>query len=296
MMRKIIEQTKSQTLCFCGCGELTSPGMLYLHGHNNPYNSMNEKQKERRLKKFRDTWEKKKDRGYVSPCKGKKNPNMGWAKGLTKENDERIKRLSKSEKRWWDDPKNSDAIKERNKKISENSAFRRPEIIKANVEKMKKLRLQNPEKWHNLCVRNSRVLVEMNTDWEFYERYGIKKNNIYPHYNKIWERQRKKVRKRAGCQSELSGDDGVLHTHHIYSFREFYKICYQLYIEPYVILFNQSVFDSLPGIIPDIIIEEAHSSDNLIVLTKDEHYELEGMPPTFFFEVMRENAKECVGQ
>lgn len=45
---------------------------------------------------------------------------ISWARGLTKETDERVKHVSEGRKKWWDKNKNSEVAKERNKKLSQN--------------------------------------------------------------------------------------------------------------------------------------------------------------------------------
>jgi len=57
-----------------------------------------------------------------------------------------------------------------------------------------------------------------------------------------------------------------------------------------------SSFKVLPYylLIPDAIFEEANKESNLICVTRNEHPEIEGMPPTFFEAILRKlNNASC---
>jgi predicted nucleic acid-binding Zn ribbon protein len=116
------------------------------------------------------------------------------------------------------------------------------------------------------------------------------KGGCFPCYGENWIKNKNKIKKRANFISEISDNNGgAMAVHHIIPQRVFVQKYIDLCLSD-IPSIKSSSFKVLPyDLIPSLLFDEANSEDNLIYLTKQEHGEFEGMPPTFFEAIFRLN-------
>jgi len=103
------------------------------------------------------------------------------------------------------------------------------------------------------------------------------KGGYFPYYSYYFKRIRDYILNRADNKSELTGNVGeIMDVHHIYPFRLFMEEYIALCREPHIPYIKNKSFKVIPyDIVPDVIFEEANRENNLIVLTRQEHGEIE---------------------
>ena len=182
--------------------------------------------------------------------------------------------------------------------------------------KERERRSKSMKEWCKTPKGRAQILRAIKRHHELYDFSGsgnpMWNGGDVPAYGYNWSKQNKRALERANSVSELSGNKGIrLNVHHTLSVKKihlkFLEICYpclfQQCLESSVDLgmFEQGIvldgerihYKGIPvvSVFPRCFYDEMNRLDYLFVLTVEEHPVYEGMPPTFFEAIRREN--EC---